>query len=349
MESTGQTGVQQTGNRVIQVSNLSKTYRDGLLFAKKFTALNNVSLEVGKGQIFGLLGPNGAGKTTFLKILLGIIRKTSGQATLLDHPAGQRKGRQQVGYLPEQLRIPRHLTAYTALEYYGNLQNLSSSAIREKRDSLLKFVGLGGRGPDRVTKYSKGMLQRLGLAQALLHDPKLLVLDEPTDGLDPGARAEMRSLMQDLRDKGATIFLNSHLLQEVEMVCDRVAILNRGHLRYCGPVDQIGDFVRSQTGEERPNVTLELSSTYDEAIEALGSPTDGNFELLRSESTRSRVILTIRYSDQDSIDRSVDRVRNAGISLIRLTRKETTLEDAFLQIVAASPVDQPSKQKPVDR
>lgn len=319
---------------VIAVQELSKTYRDGLIFRKKFPALNRVTLEVGRGQIFGLLGPNGAGKTTFLKILLGIIRKTSGKATLLSHPAGQRKGRKDVGYLPEQLRIPRHLTGNTALDYYGNLQNQSSSEIRDKRESLLAFVGLEGRGKDRVTKYSKGMLQRLGLAQALLHDPKLLVLDEPTDGLDPGARAEMRSLMQDLRDKGATIFLNSHLLQEVEMVCDRVAILNRGHLRYCGPVDQIGDFVRSQTGEERPNVTLELSGGESDALQALGQPVDGNFEILRCESTRSRVILTTRFADQDAIDQAVDRIRSMGISLIRLSRQETTLEDAFLQIVA---------------
>ena len=173
--------------QVIQVHELSKTYRDGWIFGKKFPALNQVSLEVGRGQIFGLLGPNGAGKTTFLKILLGIIGKTSGKASLLNYPAGDRKGRQRVGFLPEQLRIPRHLSGFTALEYYGNLQNVPTSTIREKRDRLLDFVGLAGRGQDRVTKYSKGMLQRLGLAQALLHEPDLLVLDEPTDGLDPGA------------------------------------------------------------------------------------------------------------------------------------------------------------------
>jgi len=315
------------------VQDLSKTYRDGWVFAKKFQALKGVTLEVGQGEIFGLLGPNGAGKTTFLKILLGVIRKSAGKATMLDHPAGQRQGRRQVGYLPEQLRIPRHLTGHTALDYYGNLQGVSSATIREKRDSLLKFVGLAGRGKDRITKYSKGMLQRLGLAQALLHDPKLLVLDEPTDGLDPGARAEMRTLMQDLRDKGATIFLNSHLLQEVEMVCDRVAILNRGQLRYCGPVDQISEFVRSQTGEDRPNVTLELSANETQALQALGTPHTDDFEVLRCESTSSRVILTTRFKNQDAIDQAVDRIRSAGISLVRLIPKESTLEDAFLHIV----------------
>ena len=146
------------GEPVITVRQLSKTYRDGLIFRKKFPALKQVSFEVGKGEIFGLLGPNGAGKTTFLKILLGIIRKTSGDATLLGHPAGGRRGRRRVGYLPEQLRIPRHLTAYNALQYYGNLSDVTNSKIRSKQDQLLNFVGLEGRGKDRITKYSKGCL-----------------------------------------------------------------------------------------------------------------------------------------------------------------------------------------------
>ena len=327
----------------ITVQDLSKTYRDGLIFRKKFRALNQVSFNVNRGQIFGLLGPNGAGKTTFLKIMLGVIRKTIGQATLLDHPAGNRKGRQRVGYLPEQLRIPRHLTGYTALDYYGNLSNVPSSAIRDKRDSLLKFVGLEGRGRDRVSKYSKGMLQRLGLAQALLHDPQLLVLDEPTDGLDPGARAEMRSLMQKLRDQGVTIFLNSHLLQEVEMVCDRVAILNRGNLRYCGAVEEIGEFVRSQSGGQDGSITLELGGAQETVLQALGAPAEGQFEMIGCESTNSRVIVRARFDHQDAIDNAVDRLRAADVSLLRLNREATSLEDAFLQIVAENPETAPAR------
>ncbi|MGI9515927.1 MAG: ABC transporter ATP-binding protein, partial [Pirellulaceae bacterium] len=208
------------GQSTIEVRELSKTYTSGLIFRKKFPALHRVSFDVGRGEVFGLLGPNGAGKTTFLKILLGIISKSGGDASLLGFAAGNRRGRRNVGFLPEQLRFPRHLTGYTALEYYGNLHNKTSANVRDKRDELLDFVGLAGRGKDRVTKYSKGMLQRLGLAQALLNEPQLLVMDEPTDGLDPGARAEMRTLMQELRNRGVTIFLNSHLLQEVELVCD---------------------------------------------------------------------------------------------------------------------------------
>ena len=190
----------------IEVDSLGKIYRDGLIFGKSFMALNGVSFKVQRGEIFGLLGPNGAGKTTFIKILLGIIRKSSGQASMLGYRAGSRAGRQQVGYLPEQLRIPQHMTGYTALEYYGNLSHVSTRVVRKKRPELLDLVGLGERGSEPVKKYSKGMRQRLGLAQALLHEPKLLVLDEPTDGLDPGARAEMRKVIRRLCDEGVTIF-----------------------------------------------------------------------------------------------------------------------------------------------
>ena len=229
----------------IETHGLSKTYSQGLIFKKRHVALQDVSLTVERGEIFGLLGPNGAGKTTFLKIMLGIIRKTGGKATLLGEPAGSRKGRKLVGYLPEHLRVPAHLTGYQALEFFGNLSNVPTKVVREKRGQLLETVGLVDRAKDNVKQYSKGMLQRLGLAQALLHEPELLVLDEPTDGLDPKARAEMRQIIRELQTRGVTIFLNSHLLQEVEMICQRVAILDKGQLRYCGPVDTIGEHVKN--------------------------------------------------------------------------------------------------------
>jgi ABC-2 type transport system ATP-binding protein len=177
----------------IETSELRKTYVEGLLRRKRQEALKGVSLRVERGEIFGLLGGNGAGKTTFIKILLGIIRKSAGQASLLGFPAGSRRGRKLVGYLPENLRVPRHLTALTALEYYGHLSNVPSRIIRERRMPLLEKVGLAPRAKDPVRTYSKGMLQRLGLAQAMLHDPELFILDEPTDGLDPLARSQINS------------------------------------------------------------------------------------------------------------------------------------------------------------
>ena len=216
-----------------------KTYVEGFFRRKRQPALKGVSLRVERGEIFGLLGGNGAGKTTFIKTLLGIIRKTAGEARLLGFPAGDRRGRKLVGYLPENLRVPRHLTGYTALEYYGNLSNVPTRSIRQRRGPLLEKVGLAERAKDPVRTYSKGMLQRLGLAQAMLHDPELFILDEPTDGLDPLARSQVRGYLTELKRQGKTIFLNSHILQEVELICDRVAILDKGVLRRVANVAEI--------------------------------------------------------------------------------------------------------------
>ena len=213
---------------LIDVRDLRKTYRDGLFARRRVEALRGVTFQVGGGEIFGLLGPNGAGKTTLIKVLLGIVRKSGGNASLLGRTPGDRKGRRHVGYLPENHRIPAHHSGNTALEYYGSLSGLSLGEIKRRRPALLDLVGLGDWGHTSVKKYSKGMLQRLGLAQALLHEPKLLILDEPTDGVDPVGRAEMRDLWRRLKDEGKTIFINSHLLQEIELVCDRVAILVHG-------------------------------------------------------------------------------------------------------------------------
>ncbi|MFK7767453.1 MAG: ABC transporter ATP-binding protein [Mariniblastus sp.] len=316
----------------IQANGLSKTYSEGLIFRKQFQALKNVSFTVNQGEIFGLLGPNGAGKTTFIKILLGIIRKTGGNATMLGQPAGSRSGRKLVGYLPEHLRIPPHLNGYTALECYGNLSNVSNAVVRSKRDHLLELVGLASRAKDRCGKYSKGMLQRLGLAQALLHDPKLLVLDEPTDGLDPQARAEMRQVIRRLKGQGVTIFLNSHILQEVEMICERVVILVRGELRYDGAVSDIGDFVKDKAGVSAEGIMVE--------IQVVGSPEVVNagfaghtFDVLGSEDNKHTVKVTL--SDQNGVDQLVDSLRSKDISIHGIARQQVTLEDAFLKIVAA--------------
>jgi ABC-2 type transport system ATP-binding protein len=329
----------------ITVEDLSKTYRDGWFGRRKFEALKRVSFDVGRGEVFGLLGPNGAGKTTFLKILLGIIGKSGGSASMLGQPAGSRTGRRRVGYLPEQLRIPRHLSGDTALDYYGRLNGLSSSEIKARRGGLLQFVGLAGRGGDSTSKYSKGMLQRLGLAQALLHEPELLVLDEPTDGLDPGARAEMRTLMQDLRRRGVTIFLNSHLLQEVEMVCDRVAILDRGQLRYCGPVRDIGNIINPAAAGSAFQVHLELGTDPSTVRQALLDGVAGEVGapvVVDTATIDAGTRLTVCFPSQSAVDAAIDRLRAAGISVLGLQRETTTLEQAFLRLVAAPASTTPS-------
>ena len=328
----------------IETNDLSKTYSQGLIFKQRHVALQNVSLTVQRGEIFGLLGPNGAGKTTFLKIMLGIIRKTGGRASLLGKPAGSRQGRKLVGYLPEHLRVPAHLTGYQALEFFGNLSNVPTRIVRERRQQLLETVGLVDRAKDNVKQYSKGMLQRLGLAQALLHDPELLVLDEPTDGLDPKARAEMRQIIRDLQGRGVTIFLNSHLLQEVEMICQRVAILDKGQLRYCGPVDSIGEFIQSGGY----SATTDSGAPPTDAVGKVDFELLGDLEQIKQcfnvtagatvtqGATGKPTTATIPAVDQASIDALVDALRNAGVSIVAIQPQRVSLEDAFLTLVDES-------------
>ena len=327
----------------IETDSLSKTYSQGLLFKQRHVALQNVSLTVNRGEIFGLLGPNGAGKTTFLKLMLGIIRKTSGQASLLGHPAGSRQGRKLVGYLPEHLRVPAHLTGYQALEFFGNLSNVPTRVVREKRGPLLETVGLADRAKDNVKQYSKGMLQRLGLAQALLHDPELLVLDEPTDGLDPKARAEMRQIIRNLQDKGVTIFLNSHLLQEVEMICQRVAVLDKGQLRYCGSVDSIGEFAAANG---QANITGADASLTESQVGKIEFEVLGDLETIKQCFSTNAVItggaagkpttVVAPIVDQATTDAWVDALRQAGISIVAMQPRRVSLEDAFLTLVDES-------------
>lgn len=310
----------------IEVDSLTKQYREGWLRKRGVHALRGISFTVAPGEIFGLLGPNGAGKTTFIKILLGIARKTSGQVQLLGRPAGDRRGRRLVGYLPEHLRIPSHHNALTALEYYGKLSGLSGHEIRHRGVRLLELVGLASRAKDGVRKYSKGMLQRLGLAQALLHDPQLLVLDEPTDGLDPVGRSQVRAILKQLKDEGRTIFLNSHLLLEVEMICDRVAILNRGQLKYVGPVHTVASRTNGVADLE---VHLEVYGSEPRAREALNAVLIEAWEPLGEERFQAH----LRLPDQTAVDACIDRLRANNISILSISRRRVSLEDAFLQML----------------
>ncbi len=310
---------------VIQVTDLRKTYRDGLFRKRKIEALKGVSLEVGSGQIFGLLGPNGAGKTTLIKVLLGIVHKTSGEAMLLGQPAGHKSGRRRVGYLPEGHRIPRHLTGNTALEYYGSLSGLSVAETRRRRGDLLKTVGLSDWGRTNVTKYSKGMLQRLGLAQAMLHEPDVLVLDEPTDGVDPVGRSEIRDVLNRLKSQGKTIFLNSHLLQEIELVCDQVAILFEGEVLKVGPVTELTNLAGDTDTLE---ATLELEG---DAETITGVVPEHATSCDRIGDNRFRV--TIPSPGQEDIDDLIDTVRKHGLSIVSINRQKLTLEEAFLRLV----------------
>jgi ABC-2 type transport system ATP-binding protein len=307
---------------VVTVTHLKKTYRTGLIRKRTVDALQGVSFEVRRGEIFGLLGPNGAGKTTLIKVLLGIVKRSGGEATVLGRAAGDRRGRQRVGYLPEHARIPRHLTGNTALEFYGQLSDMSLSEIRRKREDLLKQVGLAEWGSASVKTYSKGMLQRLGLAQAMLHDPELLILDEPTDGVDPVGRAEIRKTLFALKAQGKTVFLNSHLLQELELVCDRVGILQLGKLRHVGPVKDLtdattNDLVLGLVGDE-PTIRRVVQEFHPTSI---------------APQAERVVNVRLKSGSQADVDRLVDALRKAGVSIQSLTRNRMTLEEAFLQML----------------
>jgi ABC-2 type transport system ATP-binding protein len=306
----------------IEVNSLRKTYRDGLLGRQRVEALRGVTFSVSRGSIFGLLGPNGAGKTTLIKILLGIVHKSAGSASLLGHPAGDRRGRCSVGYLPENHRIPRHHTGDTALEYYGCLSGMSVRDVRRRGPELLAQVGLSAWGKASVKSYSKGMLQRLGLAQALLHEPELIVLDEPTDGVDPVGRSEMRTLLRRLKDQGKTIFINSHLLQEVELVCDRVAILVKGEVRREGLIKEI---------TQRAEAEIELTLAGQEPAIRAALKTWNVADWSAPAAGQFRAVL--RIGDQPDVDRCLDALRAAAVSIVELRRRRDTLEDAFLGIV----------------
>ena len=308
---------------VIQVRDLQKTFRSGLFKRRRVPALQGVSLEIPRGKIYGLLGPNGAGKTTLIKILLGIVRKTSGDAKVLGTNAGNIAARRKIGFLPENHRIPRHLNGNTALEYYGCLSGLSVGEVRRRTPEMLERVGLKGREKDRVSGYSKGMQQRLGLAQAMLHRPELIVLDEPTDGVDPVGRTEIRDVLRGLADEGTSIFLNSHLLQEIELICENVAILTGGSVRRTGSVRELTAAIADSP------IVFRIACDRAMAEECFSE-----IKVSHVEDAADGVLdVHASVPEQKDVDRAIDTLRGKGVSVLNMQRRDLTLEEVFLQIV----------------
>lgn len=222
----------------IETIGLSKTYRSGF-WMTKFQALSNLSLQVKKGEIFGFVGPNGAGKTTTIKILAGLQEATEGEATLLGKSVSDASSRHHLGFLPERPYFYTHVSAWELLRFYGRLFNISNPELDKKISVLLERVGMSDFASIPLGKYSKGMLQRIGLCQALLHEPSVLIFDEPMSGLDPLGRALVRDVILEEREKGKTIFFSSHVLSDVEAISDRIAILVKGKLRGIGTLDEL--------------------------------------------------------------------------------------------------------------
>jgi ABC-2 type transport system ATP-binding protein len=312
---------------VIETRDLRKRYR-------RVEALRGVSLKVEPGEVFGLLGQNGAGKTTLIKILLGIVKFGEGEATVFHHPAGTAEVRKKIGYLPEDHRFPEYHSAFSLLDYYGTLYGMSKDDRKRKIPELLDQVGLASRMHYKIRTYSKGMKQRTGIAQAIFHDPELIFLDEPTDGVDPVGRREIREMIEERKRKGATVFVNSHLLGEVELMCDRVAIMQKGELIREGTVQELtaqrGVFIIGIAEKDFPEADLRQKG-YN----------------LRPLGDRWEVTL----ADGQGIDPVLDLVRDRGLKLRHLVEKKQTLEDIFVSVVeAAEPgVDARRKRRQADR
>jgi ABC-2 type transport system ATP-binding protein len=297
----------------IEVRGLRKVYRTSITRGR-ITALDGIDLSVPYGQLFGLLGPNGAGKTTAVKILLGLTRPTEGTARIAGLPVSNPESRRRVGYLPEGHRIPGYLTARQTLSIFGRMSGLDSATIKRRSVELLEKLNIAQWIDVRVKKFSKGMTQRLGLAAALIHSPNVLLLDEPTDGVDPVGRREIRDLLRDEAKNGTAILVNSHLLSEIEMTCDRVAMLRSGKVVTAGRVE---DLTR-QTAKYKL-----IATAIDDALLAQfhGERVNGHIEL--------------SVDDLQQLNAMIDQIRARGGLVSELSPMRSTLEDVFVGMVRA--------------
>ncbi|MBI5365328.1 MAG: ABC transporter ATP-binding protein [Planctomycetes bacterium] len=304
------------GATILQVRDLAKTYGRSFLGKGGFRALDGVSLEVGRGQVFGLLGPNGAGKTTLIKVLLGLVGSYDGDARLFDLPAGHPDSRRRVGYLPEAHRLPGYLTGRQVIRLFAMMSGLDGAEADRRMARLLELVGMREAADRKVREYSKGMQQRIGIAQALVHEPELVFLDEPTDGVDPVGRASIRAIVQDLKARGVTIFINSHLLMEVELICDRVVIMVQGKILREGTIDEL----TPRTG----SVRIELRAApadLEQLLAGLGTglKRDGN-------------VFEVKLNDVE-LDQTIDRLRARGLGIRSLDQRRLSLEESFIDMV----------------
>ena len=284
---------------------------------KRARALDGVTLEVGRGSIFGLLGPNGAGKTTLIKILMGLVPSWEGEARVFGRSAGDPAARTRIGFLPEAHRLPGYLTGRAVLRLFAMLSGCERAWVEERIPGWLARVGMEKDADRKVREYSKGMMQRIGLAQALIHEPELVFLDEPTDGVDPVGRAAVREIVAGLRARGTTVFINSHLLMEVERMCDRVVVMDRGRILREGTVAELTPRTGRFAFELEP-VPAELERLLAE----LGR------ELARSERGFELALAP------EELDQVVDRLRAARVSIRSLQPGKLSLEEAFIGMVS---------------
>ena len=301
----------------IDVRDLRKTYRTPLR-RKKVEALRGVTFKVERGQIFGFVGPNGAGKTTTIRTLMGLIKPSSGTASIGGKPVPSRAARARVGFLPESPYFYDYLTVGELLDLAGRLFGIPRDVRKQRANELIERVGLDRARAQNLKKFSKGMLQRAGLAQALMNDPELVVLDEPMSGLDPLGRKEIRDLMLELRDKGKTVFFSTHILSDVEAITDDIAIIARGQLQAQGTPAEL--------------VTKTLLGT--EITVRSENELDGELTANASRVLRAGTAITVVLPSDVDVDAWIDRAHAAGAKIVAVSPRHETLEDLFLREVA---------------
>ena len=305
-----------SSDHVVQIEQLSKVFSVGF-WGRRVTAVDQLSLDVRRGEVFGFLGPNGAGKTTTLKMLMGLIYPTSGQARIFGHAVGDPAAKAKLGFLPESPYFYDYLTSREFISFYGHLFGLWGAALNKRVDELLELVGMTHARDLQLRKFSKGMLQRVGIAQALINDPELVVLDEPMSGLDPIGRKEVRDLIFRLKESGKTVMFSSHILHDAELLCDRVAMIMKGRLVACG---QVSELIQQGTTQEVEMVVDRLSPEGLEHLRVLATKVVLNGE---------RVMVVL--SSQRQVDESLEVIRATHAKLVSLTPHKASLEDLFIR------------------
>ncbi|UYV11746.1 MAG: ATP-binding cassette domain-containing protein [Phycisphaera sp.] len=339
---------------VVSIRDIQKKYGG---FGKKVHALRGVSMDVPRGSIFGLLGPNGAGKSTLVKILITAVKRSGGSGTLLGQPIGKKDALARVGYLPEHHNLPKHLTGRQVIEFFGAMGKMGRADRKKRADELLDLVRMREWHNKKVGGYSKGMRQRIGIAQALVSDPDLVILDEPTDGVDPVGRRDIRLVLQQMRDEGRTVFINSHLLGELEMVCDTVGIMHKGQVVSMGTIESLtegmlryeieieGELEAAGTmfGRALPEALGKGQSSLPPPTQGLAPPTETGLakrigmvgELSTGESVEVHGNrLWIGTTDAGTIQPVLDAIRAKGGVIKEVRTHRPSLEDLFMQAVA---------------
>lgn len=317
-----------SSDHVVQIEYLTKVFSVGF-WGRRVTAVDQLSLDVRRGEVFGFLGPNGAGKTTTLKMLMGLIYPTSGQARIFGHAVGDPAAKAKLGFLPESPYFYDYLTSQEFLSFYGHLFGLWGVALDKRVDELLDLVGMTHARDLQLRKFSKGMLQRVGIAQALINDPELVVLDEPMSGLDPIGRKEVRDLIFRLKESGKTVMFSSHILHDAELLCDRVAMIMKGRLVACGPVTELIE----QGATHRVEVVVDQLTP--EGLEHLRPLSD------KVVTQGGCVMVVLRSSQQ--VDNALDVIKAFKARLVSLTPHKSSLEELFIREAKGMPAQMESR------